>query len=709
MLMRELVIIIILVISIQICAGVLAVKSFEMDNGDYHGSIYPEYDKYGEACSLIRIEHNLDGDIHLADHVYKKESVTKNIVYFYIIAKSKSIIIKSAGYQDYKYNFPEILENKKTYILEIVGRGDKGRLDDIPVTIRTIPSGAEVYIDSVKQTERTPLSVYLQAGLFHLKLEREKYYPIEIDLSVKSPKIDREYSLSPACGILDIQTNKGAQVYLNDKLVTQLEGIELEPQKFTLYVEQDKHRSVSVEDSIAIGDNLTKNLYPEPICGEVKVNPGMEQAEVLLIDENGWSYRGTGESIFKELLIGEYILEISCSGYLTYRDKFILNEGEKKELEELVLKRETAYFRLNIPVELQEKLRITAEEIVSKKREAIDLEVIDNQYITGKEGEFEVTIWHDDYRIFQKKIMIGSENVPDLELNYKLYESPKQKSRLYVNRKFKDMGKEVLLVTEHKAEQVRIKIPGYLDMREKVVFPQSEITYPLKIGKDYFRYGMGLGLFPDKYKKFYGLKLPFIYSAKYYRMVGFEANVVLAGNYSDCEGSGTFGGIGIGGVGVTAGKDLNGLTLGVLFTGAERDINGISIGGIFTQSRRNTNGIAIAGLFVNSERNLNGIAIGLGVTSAKCNCNGIAIGGLGVGAEEDFSGISISGIFKKSKNSSGITLSPINISNGKMSGWQIGVVNYAESLKGVQLGILNFVKDGEGGAIPFFPGINIYF
>jgi hypothetical protein len=54
----------------------LEVKSFEIDNTDFHGTVYGVRDANGDNCALIRIEHNLSSEVHLADvEVFKRERI----------------------------------------------------------------------------------------------------------------------------------------------------------------------------------------------------------------------------------------------------------------------------------------------------------------------------------------------------------------------------------------------------------------------------------------------------------------------------------------------------------------------------------------------------------------------------------------------------------------------------------------------------------
>jgi len=49
----------------------------------------------------------------------------------------------------------------------------------------------------------------------------------------------------------------------------------------------------------------------------------------------------------------------------------------------------------------------------------------------------------------------------------------------------------------------------------------------------------------------------------------------------------------------------------------------------------------------------------------------------------------------------------VNHHSGKFSGLQLAIVNYAETMNGIQIGLLNFIK--KGGFMPWFPLFNFAF
>ena len=111
-------------------------------------------------------------------------------------------------------------------------------------------------------------------------------------------------------------------------------------------------------------------------------------------------------------------------------------------------------------------------------------------------------------------------------------------------------------------------------------------------------------------------------------------------------------------------------------------------------------GIEIGGLMNLNEGEVRGFQLS-GITNVnKEQSSGLLLTGVTNICIDSSSGVLISGILNYTKNASkGILLSTINVAKNEFTGFQLGVVNYAQKLRGVQLGVINVVDDGEN-AIP---------
>jgi hypothetical protein len=196
-------------------------------------------------------------------------------------------------------------------------------------------------------------------------------------------------------------------------------------------------------------------------------------------------------------------------------------------------------------------------------------------------------------------------------------------------------------------------------------------------------------------------------------------------------------GFNIAGLGLGAGENISGVNFAGLGLGAGKDIEGVSIAGLGLGASNNIVGISIAGLGAGAGKNMTGLNIaGLGLGAGE-NLSGINISGLGLGAGKVLSGVTIAGLAAGSEEIRGLTIaggavggkilkglqvaggmvhvikegafygcavSPYNYIRGSQTGVSIGIVNYAWTVKGVQLGLVNIVRDNPAGlkVLPVF-------
>ncbi len=201
-------------------------------------------------------------------------------------------------------------------------------------------------------------------------------------------------------------------------------------------------------------------------------------------------------------------------------------------------------------------------------------------------------------------------------------------------------------------------------------------------------------------------------------------------------------GINLGGLGAGAGGDVKGITIGLLGAGAGGNMVGINVGGLGTGAGGNLGGLNVGGLGVGAGGDVWGLSIGgLGMAGGG-NVTGINLSLLGVGAGGHLKGISIAGLgvgapavtglqvalLSGGEVVEGITLAPayfrihggentymkglsvsaFNHIMGDQFGVAIGIFNYAYSVRGFQLGVLNHVKNNPPG-LRWLPVFNTSF
>jgi hypothetical protein len=201
-------------------------------------------------------------------------------------------------------------------------------------------------------------------------------------------------------------------------------------------------------------------------------------------------------------------------------------------------------------------------------------------------------------------------------------------------------------------------------------------------------------------------------------------------------GGGNLSGLIIGGVGAGAGGNLNGIVLGGVGAGAGGNGTGLIASGVGAGLGGNMRGVLLGGVGAGVGGNITGVAIGGVGAGAGGSIKGLAVGGVGIGAGESIRGIAIAGVgvgapllhggfaalAVGAKDATGVILAPVlfkierggsfrggsisavNYLRGSQAGITIALFNYARSLDGVQIGVLNIVSDAKSH--PVLPIIN---
>lgn len=192
---------------------------------------------------------------------------------------------------------------------------------------------------------------------------------------------------------------------------------------------------------------------------------------------------------------------------------------------------------------------------------------------------------------------------------------------------------------------------------------------------------------------------------------GISVGLIGAGCGGDMSGL-NFGGIGvgsgddlrginIGGLGVGAGNNVIGLNFGGLGVGAGKNLIGFNLGGLGAGAGEQVMGITIAGLGAGAGKSLSGLTV-CGLAAGAPQITGLTVAGLAVGGTR-ISGISLALgtiMVRQDKGDgayTGLAFSAFNHIRGTQTGVAIGIVNYAYRLKGLQIGLLNIVRDNPQG------------
>jgi hypothetical protein len=185
---------------------------------------------------------------------------------------------------------------------------------------------------------------------------------------------------------------------------------------------------------------------------------------------------------------------------------------------------------------------------------------------------------------------------------------------------------------------------------------------------------------------------------------------------------GSIEGIAVGGLGVGSGGDVTGLLVGGLGAGVGGDGLGILLAGLGAGAGGDVTGLAVTGLGVGAGGTLEGVFLTGGGVGAGTALRGVAVAGLGVGSPRiqgvavalGVGGWEVDGLvvapayFRVTEGGriTGAVISAYNDIRGAQNGLAIGLVNIADELHGVQVGVINIARNKD--RFPVLPLVNYH-
>jgi hypothetical protein len=129
--------------------------------------------------------------------------------------------------------------------------------------------------------------------------------------------------------------------------------------------------------------------------------------------------------------------------------------------------------------------------------------------------------------------------------------------------------------------------------------------------------------------------------------------------------------------------------------------DGVQIGGLWNTVLGDFNGVQIGGL-LNTCNKLKGLQLG-GIYSQSTSTNGLQIGGISNWSKNKTNGFQVSGITNITDTLNGMQLTGlVNVANTTTGGQIAGLVNYAKCLNGFQLALVNIADSSNGVSVGFF-------
>jgi uncharacterized protein (TIGR02145 family) len=196
------------------------------------------------------------------------------------------------------------------------------------INISTTPeSNAFVSLDGQSLNKTTPCSKeYVPLGEHTISVSLDMYETTSQNINLASGETKSiTIDMKPTFAGVSITTEPIADIYVNGqrKANGNWQG-RLNPGVYTFEAKLDKHTTATEKQTVNIGQPLEIKLNPTPRLGMLKVMTTPFEANISI---NGKNY-GTTPATIKELLIGDYTIELSLSGYATAIEKTTITEGQ---------------------------------------------------------------------------------------------------------------------------------------------------------------------------------------------------------------------------------------------------------------------------------------------------------------------------------------------------------------------------------------------
>jgi len=253
-------------------------------------------------------------------------------------------LVKTGSYQaklkpgKYNYRVEAPMYHSEVGIVEIANARKELNVKLKPafglVSVSTEPEkDAKVLIDGKLQPNVTPCqSEPLSAGDHIIQVLKELCEPVNQKVTVvEGQTVPVSLTMVPNFAELDISLPENATLFINNeqKATGNWKG-RFSAGVYSLEARLDKYKPAKQDIDLAVGDNKSIALTPTPIEGSLDVIAVPSGATICV---NGKEY-GTTPYTFDKLLIGEYSVQLTKTGYATVNKSVTIEEGKNTELKE---------------------------------------------------------------------------------------------------------------------------------------------------------------------------------------------------------------------------------------------------------------------------------------------------------------------------------------------------------------------------------------
>jgi hypothetical protein len=193
-----------LLIAVMICSSSahaqLELKSFKHDAADIDAVQYPKEDFNHNICALVKVGLAEPGAVFEGD-IIGTPDYKDGEYWVYLIEGATWLNIKTKNYAPLRYDFPQPLNSKNTYIMLVIKPID---LPTGQINIRSNVKKADIYIDDVKHSNITPYVFKGTEGQHKIVLKAAGYMDAERQIEVVLGKTTTIFVNMDAAGSLGV-------------------------------------------------------------------------------------------------------------------------------------------------------------------------------------------------------------------------------------------------------------------------------------------------------------------------------------------------------------------------------------------------------------------------------------------------------------------------------------------------------------------------
>jgi len=204
------------------------------------------------------------------------------------------------------------------------------------LTVNSKPeSGAELSIDGQPSEKTTSCTIEkLASGEHTLTLRQQWYETKKVKITIADGENKTEtVILSPTFAEIKISTNPNANIYIDNNRVGNgtytgrvVAGLH------TFEARKDKHHNDSKKLELISGTTKEISLHPKPMYGTLKIVSTPFSADYVVKSKLTDNYTGTTPNTIRKLLVGEYTVTLSKTGYSSETRTVNIKENETKEI-----------------------------------------------------------------------------------------------------------------------------------------------------------------------------------------------------------------------------------------------------------------------------------------------------------------------------------------------------------------------------------------